>query len=154
MTHTAYIALGSNVGDRRKNLADAIALLDAEPGIRVTKFATPIETDPVDCPPGSEPFVNSAAKLDTDLEALVLLERLLAVEQRLGRRRSIRNAPRQIDLDLILFDNRILATDTLELPHPRMHERPFVLIPLAEIAPDAIHPILKKSMRELRDALI
>lgn len=153
MTETAYIALGSNVGDRARNLAEALAQLDAVPGIHVVRIATPIETDPVDCPPESAPFLNSAAELRTDLDPDALLEAMLTIERKLGRERSARNSPRQIDLDLVLFGSRLLRTDRLTLPHPRMHERPFVLIPLNEIAPLVIHPVLKKSIRELLDSI-
>lgn len=153
MDHTAYIALGSNVGDRTRHLTDAIAVLHATPGIAVLKVATPIETDPVDCPPDAEPFLNSAAELRTTLEPAALLTALLGIERSLGRHRSVRNAPRPIDLDLLLFGDRVLKTDTLELPHPRMHERAFVLLPLVEIAPEVVHPVLGKTIRELKDAL-
>lgn len=145
--------MGSNVGDRATHLAEAIRLLDLAPGVRVTRIATPLETDPVDCPPGAAPFLNSAAELRTELDPGALLRTLLEIERALGRVRSVRNAPRPIDLDLLLFGNLILETDSLSLPHPRMHQRLFVLEPLTEIAPDAMHPVLRKTIRALRDEL-
>lgn len=153
MSHTAYIALGSNVGDRTSNLAEALAHLDAIPGIRVVNVAAPIETDPVDCPPGSGSFLNSAAELSVEFGFRELLLELLAIEKKMGRQRSAHNAPRVIDLDLLLFGSEIHDGPRLTLPHPRLHERVFVLIPLAEIAPEVVHPVLLKTIRKLRDEL-
>lgn len=153
MTETAYIALGSNLGDRAANLREAIEAIGREPGVRVLRVATPIETRPVGCPPGSTPFLNAAAALSTELEPLALLDVLLRIEQSLGRRRSVRNAPRQIDLDLLLFGDQVITSGRLLLPHPRLHERAFVLRPLEEIAPEVIHPTLGKPIRALLTAL-
>ena len=94
-------------------------------------------------------FLNSVAKLRTALEAIALLDLLNEIERSLGRERSERNAPRRIDLDLLLFDDRVLRTPQLTLPHPRMHQRRFVLAPLAHIAPNVVHPVLHKSIRVL-----
>lgn len=149
MKQTAYIALGSNVGDREKNLSHAISRLSAIDGVEVQRVARAIETAPVDCPPGSGPFLNSAAELRIDLTIRKFFEHLVSVEKAMGRARSIANSPRTIDLDLLLFGDEIHESPHLSVPHPRLHERAFVLIPLAEIAPQAVHPIFKKSVREL-----
>ena len=145
----AYIALGSNVGDRGANIAAAIAALAATHGIVVLRVAEPIETDPVDCPPGSGSFLNTAAVLDTTLAPTELLGLLHDVEQRLNRERLGRNAPRTIDLDILMYDDYVVDSPHLALPHPRMHQRRFVLAPLAAVAPDAVHPVLRKTIAAL-----
>jgi 2-amino-4-hydroxy-6-hydroxymethyldihydropteridine diphosphokinase len=149
---TAYIALGANipspVGSPRQTL-DAAILRLAELG-RVTAKSSYYETTPVGF--ADQPtFVNAAAALETDLPPQSLLDHLLEIERSLGRDRSlgIPNGPRTLDLDLLLYGDRILSTETLQLPHPRMLDRSFVLIPLAEIAPQHIHPQALKSMKQL-----
>ena len=149
----AAIALGSNLGRRRSNLRDAIDWLGRTPGIKVLKIADTIETQPVDCPPGANPFLNSAAFIETTLSPIELLNALLNIERKLGRVRRTKNDSRPIDLDLILYDDLIQADESLTIPHPRMHERRFVLAPLAQIAPEWIHPKLKKTIRQLVDEL-
>ena len=146
----AYIALGSNLGDRRGNIDTALTLI-ASPTTDVVAVSTLHETDPVDCPPGSPPFLNAAAVLETTLSPLALLERLLTIERELGRDRQTdaRNAPRSVDLDLLLYDRLELSEPGLVIPHPRMHQRSFVLAPLAEIAPAARHPALRRTVCEL-----
>ena len=148
----ACIALGSNLGNRDAALRAAIARLEALPQGRLIAVSTFIETPPVDAPSGSGFFLNAAAVMETKLSAPELLRLLLDIERDLGRLSRIgqpRNAPRVIDLDLLLYDELILDAPRLRVPHPRMHERAFVLRPLAEIAPDALHPVLNKSVREL-----
>jgi 3-oxoacyl-[acyl-carrier protein] reductase len=145
---TAYIALGSNLGDRHANLQTALRLL-AERGIEVVRVSSYHETEPVGGPAGQGPYLNAAAAIRTNLEPAVLLQVLLDVERHMGRVRGERNEPRMIDLDLLLFEDRLMNEAGLELPHPRLHERWFVLAPLAEIAPALMHPVLKKTMREL-----
>lgn len=152
----AYIALGSNLpssaGSPQATLDAAIEELAALGSIVVrSSFYT---TEPVGY--ADQPaFLNAAVALETNLDPEALLDRLLAIELLFGRDRShgIRNGPRTLDLDLILYGDRILHSERLTLPHPRMHERSFVLFPLAEIAPGQIHPALHKTMKELLQIL-
>jgi 2-amino-4-hydroxy-6-hydroxymethyldihydropteridine diphosphokinase len=144
----AYVALGSNLGDRAAMLESALAALRQTPGIQVVEVSSFHETKPVGGPPGQHDYLNAAAALDTTLDAVALLKVLLQIEQKLGRVRSEKNAPRVIDLDLLLYDDVVRSDDPI-LPHPRMHEREFVLAPLAEVAPDVIHTPSSLRVREL-----
>src|SRR5690242_16631519 len=139
MTVTAYIGLGSNLGDRRDSLERAVSALRQTPGVRVVRVSSFYETEPVGGPPGQPMFLNAAAELATDLGPEALLQVLLDVEQALGRVRSEHWGPRTIDLDSLLYGDLALSGPRLTVPHPRMHERRFVLQPLAEIAPQAVH---------------
>jgi 2-amino-4-hydroxy-6-hydroxymethyldihydropteridine diphosphokinase len=131
----AYVGLGANLGDRERTLREAVAALDAEDGIEVTAVSTLRETEPVGV--GEQPlFLNGAAALDTTLEAGELLGRMLAIEQRFGRTRVPgERGPRTLDLDLLLYDSAEIDEPGLRIPHPRLHERRFVLEPLAELDP-------------------
>jgi 3-oxoacyl-[acyl-carrier protein] reductase len=149
MTTTAYIALGSNLGDRRAYLEQALAALREHAGVTVTRVSRFHETVPVGGPSGQGLYLNAAAELQTDLSAPDLLRLLLDVEQRCGRVRQEHHGPRTLDLDLLLYDDLICASPELTLPHPRMHERLFVLGPLAEIAPQVVHPVLGRSVGAL-----
>ncbi|MCS6864493.1 MAG: 2-amino-4-hydroxy-6-hydroxymethyldihydropteridine diphosphokinase [Gemmataceae bacterium] len=148
----AYLALGSNLGDRFAQLAAAIRRLRAEPGIRVHAVSSFYATAPVDCPPGSGEFLNAVVAVETRRSPHDLLQWLLQIERQFGRQRGEPNAPRTLDLDLLLYDDNIITSEELTVPHPRMHERAFVLVPLAEIAPHVRHPRLQKTARELAEA--
>jgi 2-amino-4-hydroxy-6-hydroxymethyldihydropteridine diphosphokinase len=154
MSHIAYISLGSNLGDRRDYIQRAAEALRRTPGVLDVRMSTLHETEPVGGPPGQGMYLNAAARLETDLDAPALLAILLDVEARLGRRRSEKWGPRVIDLDLLLFDDQVIDTPGLTVPHPRMHERRFVLEPLAEIAAGVSHPVLKLTISELLRGLI
>lgn len=145
-----FISLGSNVGDRDANLRSAIDRLRALGElVLVSSF---YETEPVEFT--AQPwFLNCVVKLNTEKMPKQLLAGILDVEQQMGRRRTQKKGPRTIDIDLLLFGNSIIETKGLTVPHPAMHERRFVLEPLVEIASDVRHPVFKRTIRELRDAL-
>jgi 2-amino-4-hydroxy-6-hydroxymethyldihydropteridine diphosphokinase len=130
----AYIALGANLGDREATLKEAISLLDEHPGITVLRCSNMYETDPVGYADQPD-FVNMAIALQTTLAPEALLDVMLQTEQVLGRKRIIKNGPRTVDLDLLWVEGQQSATAHLALPHPRMFERAFVLVPLADIVP-------------------
>ena len=147
----AYVALGANLGDAAATLREAAAEIAGWSSARALGSSL-WRTEPVDCPPGSPSFLNAALGLQPKPGATPesLLDNLLALEARLGRTRSgLANAPRVIDLDLIAFDIETRATPTLTLPHPRAHQRAFVLAPLAEIAPGLVLPGQQKTVTEL-----
>ena len=149
MPHLAYIALGSNLGDRRANLDGAIDALRRKAAIRVRRVSTWIETEPVGGPPGQGKYLNGAAELETGLSPRELLAVLQSVEREFGRVRKVSGGPRTLDLDLLLYDDEVMEAPDLTVPHPRMHERRFVLGPLAEIAPQARHPRTGATATEL-----
>ena len=150
----AYIALGSNLGDRLSHLAHAIAAIASLPDkTSVYALSSVYETKPVgylDQPN----FLNAVLVVSTDLTAASLLTYLLTIEQQQKRVRSIRNGPRTIDLDLLLYDQQIIEqSPTLIVPHPRMHDRAFVLRPLCDVAANVIHPVFTKTIQELYDVV-
>jgi 2-amino-4-hydroxy-6-hydroxymethyldihydropteridine diphosphokinase len=136
----AYVGLGANLGDRRRALRAAVDALSAEDGVEVVSVSVLRETEPVGV--GQQPlYLNGAAELETTLTARELLDRLLAVEQRFGRIRvSGEHGPRTLDLDLLLYGDEVIDEPGLTVPHPRLHERRFVLEPLAELAPGLVVP--------------
>lgn len=145
---TAFLSLGSNLGDRLANLKRAIEKIEEPSQIMVTKVSPVYETEPV----GRENqgwFLNLVLQVETSLEPFALLERLSSIEDQMGRKREKRWGSRNIDLDILLYDTRMVDSERLTIPHPRMHERRFVLVPLAQIAPKLLHPRLKKNIEEL-----
>lgn len=151
---TVHIALGSNLGDRAAHLHAAIAAIAKLPGTTILRISPFLETEPVG--PVSQPlFLNAAAALQTRLSARDLLNHLLAIERSEGRQRQSgqRWGPRTLDLDLLLYGDAIIESPDLTIPHPRLHERMFVLGPLAEISPDVRIPVLNATIRELKERL-
>lgn len=150
---TAYIGLGSNLGDREANLRRAMALLIETPQVNIRRISSWVETPAIGGPDDSPAFLNAAVEAQTSLPPQALMKRLLEIEQQMGRVRRTKWEPRLIDLDLLLFGEEIISSQDLIVPHPLMHERAFVLKPLAEIAPHAIHPTLNATVEGLLDAL-
>jgi 2-amino-4-hydroxy-6-hydroxymethyldihydropteridine diphosphokinase len=135
----AFIAFGANLGDPDDAWAFALAQIDALPGTRICACSALYRSTPIGVS-GQPDYINAVLAVDTELTAEVLLDAILAIEQRRGRTRASFRAPRTLDLDLLLYDEHVVTTPRLELPHPRMHKRAFVLVPLAEIAPDTHIP--------------
>ena len=151
MSDSAYIALGSNLGDSYSSLQRAFDELERLSAVPVRRSSI-WRTTPVDCPPGSQPFVNAVAEIVPLREETPesLLAKLQAIERKFGRQpRKVLNEPRPLDLDLIAFGQEVRQTNTLVLPHPRAHQRRFVLQPLAQIAPEFIFPNQEKTVTEL-----
>jgi 2-amino-4-hydroxy-6-hydroxymethyldihydropteridine diphosphokinase len=134
----AFVGLGANLGDPRAAVEEAMAEIDRLPGTTIVARSSLYRSAPVDA--GGPDYVNAVVELRTTLEPLPLLRSLLAIEQAHGRQRSVRNAPRTLDLDLLLWGEAVMHTPELTLPHPRLHQRAFVLRPLAQIAPGLVLP--------------
>jgi 2-amino-4-hydroxy-6-hydroxymethyldihydropteridine diphosphokinase len=153
MPSLACIGLGSNLGDRRATLEGAIAALARTSGVHVQKVSSFHETEPVGGPPGQGKYLNAAAVIETDLDAHGLLRVLKVIEPQFGRVRSVRWGERTLDLDLLLFGDEIISTLELTVPHPRLRVRRFVLEPLAEVAPESVDPVTKRTIADLLAAL-
>ncbi len=148
--HTAYLSAGSNLGNRQAHLERAVRSLKAA-GIQPRRISSIFETEPVGF--REQPwFLNVVLEVETLLTPDRLLASCQSIEAAQGRVRSFRNAPRTLDLDILLYEETVLNDPRLVIPHPRLTERRFVLEPLAEIAPDALHPVLKKTIRSLLEA--
>lgn len=150
---TAYIALGTNLGDREANLRRALARLIETPGLCIRRISSWVSTPAVGGPEDSPDFLNAAVEAQTALPPQALMKRLLEIELEMGRERRDKWEPRIIDLDLLLYGDAIVSSQELIVPHPLMHEREFVLRPLAEIAPNAVHPTLNATVAGLLESL-
>ena len=144
---TIYLALGSNIGDRAGNLRAAIESMSPA-GILVLRRSPVYETEPVGFT-NQHWFLNMVVEAETALFPMQLLTRTGKIERALGRVRAMPNGPRTIDIDILLYGNAVVRASRLEIPHPRMHERRFVLAPLADLAPDFRHPITRQTVREM-----
>lgn len=142
-----YIALGSNIGDRAAMLARGIEALNAA-GVRVLRQSSLYASEPVDAPPQAW-FLNAVVEAETTLMPRQLLRALMGIERALGRRRTIARGPRTLDLDILFYGSSVIRAPDLEVPHPRMERRRFVLVPLAELAPGLRHPVSHKAVSEL-----
>jgi 2-amino-4-hydroxy-6-hydroxymethyldihydropteridine diphosphokinase len=150
MASTIFLALGANLGDRAENLRRALAALP--PAFTVEAVSPVYETEPMYV--AAQPkFLNMACRAQTSLLPLEALRALKLLESELGREPAIRFGPRLIDIDLLFYEDIVFDSPELTLPHPRLHERAFVLVPLADIAPDLVHPVLKQTIAALRDQL-
>ena len=150
--HTAYLSIGSNMGDREKNLRDAVEALKENTSVRKVRVSEFIETEPYGYT-AQDMFFNGAVQLQTTENPEGLLKLLQQIEQDGHRERTIHWGPRTIDLDLILYEDVIMNTEELTLPHREMHKRKFVLEPMVQIAPWAVHPVYKKTVCELLEGL-
>lgn len=146
----AYLSLGSNLGDRQAHLRATLDRLPA-PGVRVVRVSPIYETEPVDFT--DQPwFLNLVAEVETSLAPADLLAHTQQIEAALGRQRTVPKGPRTVDIDILLYGDRVVHSATLEIPHPSIHERRFVLAPLADLAPDLRHPLTGRTVREMLDA--
>jgi 2-amino-4-hydroxy-6-hydroxymethyldihydropteridine diphosphokinase len=147
----AYVGLGSNLGDRAAYLLLGLSALSRLPETRLLRLSPVYETDPVG--PPQPPYLNMVAELETELSPTGLLAEMLRIEKALGRERRERWGPRTLDLDLLLYGDLVLEEAGLSVPHPRLHERAFVLVPLLDLLPEGRHPLLGQSFAELLASL-
>jgi 2-amino-4-hydroxy-6-hydroxymethyldihydropteridine diphosphokinase len=152
--NTAYLGLGSNLGNRLAFLRGGRDALVDRPEIELLRAAGVYETEAIGGPPDNPLFLNTVLQIQTTLAPLQLLEACLAVEDDFGRSRPVRWAPRTLDIDILFYADQILSEELLTIPHPRLQERAFVLAPLMEIAPDLRHPLLDQTVTELAAASI
>ncbi|MDT8443781.1 MAG: 2-amino-4-hydroxy-6-hydroxymethyldihydropteridine diphosphokinase [Desulfuromonadales bacterium] len=146
---TAYLGLGSNLGNRLAFLRCGRDTLANQPGIELIRTSSVYETEAVGGPPDNPTFLNAVMQIRTSLEPDQLLAACLTAESEFGRSRPAKWAPRTLDIDILFYADQIVCTEHLTIPHPRLQERPFVLIPLLDIAPDLKHPLLEKTIAEL-----
>ncbi len=149
MIHTAYIGAGSNLGDKFLNCKNGITALEKHQHTRIKKWSKFYQTEPVDYK-HQDWFINGVVKIETDLDAFQLIKALKSIERDAGRSAdTVRFGPRLLDMDILLFDNIVINSCGLTIPHPRMHKRRFVLKPMCDIAPTVVHPVLNKEMQHL-----
>jgi 2-amino-4-hydroxy-6-hydroxymethyldihydropteridine diphosphokinase len=152
MKHTVYVGIGSNLGDKALRCEEAVSEILKVDGHQLLARSSLYRTRPVGYT-DQDWFVNGVIKIESDLPPSALLRALKAIESRMGRRKTFPGGPRTIDLDILFYDDREIHRRALEIPHPRLHERQFVLVPLAEIDSGLIHPVLRKTVRELLDGV-
>lgn len=152
MEERVFIAIGSNLGDREGNLREAVRLAGSGGGLSVVKVSSFYGSEPWGVPDQGE-FVNAVMEVHTRLGPRELLRYIKGIESGMGRKPAARWGPRVIDLDMIFYGERVIKEEGLEVPHPRAHERAFVITPLAEIAPDVTHPVLKRTVSEISAGL-
>jgi 2-amino-4-hydroxy-6-hydroxymethyldihydropteridine diphosphokinase len=150
--HKAFIALGSNLGDKRKNIEIAIEKIK-EKGINILKVSSIIETEPYGYK-DQDSFLNAVCLVETSLDPFSLLKVLLNIEEEMGRKRIFKWGPRNIDLDIIFYDDLVIESEELIIPHPDAHNRTFVMGPISEIEPDFVHPVLKRKVIDIYNDLL
>ncbi len=150
MAHTIFLCLGTNMGDRVRHLQDAIDSLP--PAVTVVQLSSIYETKPVGYTEQKE-FLNQVLKAESGLPPFELLNHVKIIETKMGRTPTFRFGPRPIDLDILFYDDLVLETPKLTIPHPRLPDRAFALVPMVEIAPDWVHPVMQKTVREMLESI-